>query len=241
MMTTWEDFGITEPDLSGFAPKQEKSQVFQTLTTGHISIVGDEDIWQNNLQTLSFPHCPLLLENIRAVVKPGDCALDIGAFIGDNSFEFTQYGLKVVGIEPYWDAYYCACHNAPNAIIVNAAAGNGEVVAVNHNPNGTNHGMRTVSPYPEESVETIKSLRLDDLKIQKLHLLKIDTEGSEFRVLEGARDTIARLKPVLIVEANPHFIGQMGAEKLKATIEEMGYTVTGESERASWDWIGMPK
>lgn len=243
MKTAWEDFGMSACDFLWYAPTLPPGihDKLQTLATGHLAPIGDLDIKQNNLQTMSFPHCPLLLPNIREVIKPGHCALDVGAFIGDNSFEFTEYGLKVIGIEPYKDAFICALNNAPDALFINAAAGNGEMVSLLNDPRGTNYGMRTVCPYPNASDAQVKSLRIDDLKIQNLHLLKIDAEGSEFRVLEGARDTIARLKPVLIVEANPLFIGAIGAEKLKATIEEMGYTVTGESERASWDWIGFPK
>lgn len=41
---------------------------------------------------------------------------------------------------------------------------------------------------------------LDSYELQALKLIKIDVEGAESEVIDGARDTITRLRPVLYVE-----------------------------------------
>ena len=148
---------------------------------------------------------------------------------------------KETAIEPFLDAFECAQINAPDALMIHAAAGNGEIVQLEYRCHSDNHGMRSVHPNGGAQGFPFKSLRVDDLGIQVLHLLKIDSEGSEPRIIDGAASTISRLRPVLMVEANPHFIGQEGCAKLKLQIESLGYAVKGVPQTNAWDWIGIPK
>ena len=50
-------------------------------------------------------------------------------------------------------------------------------------------------------------------RIERLHLLKIDTQGSEFQVIEGLMPLLVGLesKPRIIVELTPHSLRQAGA------------------------------
>lgn len=58
----------------------------------------------------------------------------------------------------------------------------------------------------------IQSVSLDEwsleIGLEKVDLIKVDVEGLEFRVLEGARRLISRARPNLIVEFNPIAIGR---------------------------------
>lgn len=60
---------------------------------------------------------------------------------------------------------------------------------------------------------------LDAFDLESLRLLKIDVEGAEAHVLRGARQTIARLRPVLYVENDR----EEKSSELIALIMEMGY------------------
>ena len=46
----------------------------------------------------------------------------------------------------------------------------------------------------------MRAVSIDSLDLQRLDLLKIDVERMEVAVLTGARQTIARLLPIIIVE-----------------------------------------
>lgn len=228
-------------NLCRYVPPFQLAVETQILSTGHLAPKNDPDIRENNRKTGRFPHGPIMGGVLNDLVKPGQSCLDVGAFIGDNTLEFTQYGLRTIAIEPFLDAHECAKKNAPDAIHIHAAAGNGELVQLEYRCHSDNHGMRSVKPYPKGQGYPFQSLRIDDLELDSLHLLKIDAEGSEPRILEGARNTIARFRPVLFVEANEHFLGDGGQAMLKQMMEAMGYTVSTNVSGKVLDWLGVPK
>ena len=48
--------------------------------------------------------------------------------------------------------------------------------------------------------ETVTTLRIDDLNLTDVQLVKVDVEGMEYRVLLGARETIERCRPFVYLE-----------------------------------------
>ncbi|WP_168991623.1 FkbM family methyltransferase [Paraburkholderia sp. UYCP14C] len=48
--------------------------------------------------------------------------------------------------------------------------------------------------------ETVKAIEIDSLELTRVDLMKIDVEGMEMRVLEGAKRTIATHRPILWIE-----------------------------------------
>jgi FkbM family methyltransferase len=67
--------------------------------------------------------------------------------------------------------------------------------------------------------------RLDDVWDGRLDILKIDTEGCELMVLEGARGIIAQYHPSILTEYNRANTQQFGyqPERIKEFLREMGY------------------
>lgn len=63
---------------------------------------------------------------------------------------------------------------------------------------------------------------LDDLDIDDVGFLKVDVEGFEQEVLEGARETIARDRPVLLVEMEGRFLDHSIEEAIRR-VEDRGY------------------
>jgi hypothetical protein len=53
-------------------------------------------------------------------------------------------------------------------------------------------------------IQKVKVVKLDDFeplkKLKKLDFIKIDVEGNEMKTLRGAKETILKFKPVLMVE-----------------------------------------
>lgn len=77
---------------------------------------------------------------------------------------------------------------------------------------------------------TMQAVTLDTL-VQStdaglIKVIKIDTEGAEQKVLEGARNLLSRYHPpYILVELNPHGLYQAGndAESLRSYMREFGY------------------
>jgi FkbM family methyltransferase len=102
------------------------------------------------------------------------------------------------------------------------------------------HGQGNNSMYaPEEakSEELMKTITLDTFiqrnRLKEVDYIKIDVEGAELDVLQGAQRTLRVLKPVLIVEFNSAITALAGYDltKLYRAITKFGYvgfTMSGE-------------
>jgi len=79
------------------------------------------------------------------------------------------------------------------------------------------------------SGESTKVVKLDDLvaenEIQNIKLLKVDTDGFDFKILRGSFATIERDKPVLFFEYDAEFLAQQKDDGLKIfeDFKKLGY------------------
>ena len=58
----------------------------------------------------------------------------------------------------------------------------------------------THGQFPEYKNYEVEVRRLDDFAFENVRFIKADVEGSEREVLDGARETIARDRPALLLE-----------------------------------------
>ncbi|HZS25158.1 MAG TPA: FkbM family methyltransferase [Gaiellaceae bacterium] len=74
------------------------------------------------------------------------------------------------------------------------------------------------------AVRSLDSL-VDEERLHRLDFVKVDAEGSELDVLVGARDTLARLRPVLQLEIEPDSLAARSTSPshITAFIAEHGY------------------
>jgi len=82
----------------------------------------------------------------------------------------------------------------------------------------TNEFIGQTIDYAEDKLTTIRTLAIDSLGLARLDLIKIDVEGMEVEVLDGARQTIARCRPIILVE---HL--KTGRDTLVAAFSPHGY------------------
>ena len=68
-------------------------------------------------------------------------------------------------------------------------------------------------------VEYVRLTRLDSFAFERVDALKIDAEGMEMDIFNGARETIARCRPVIFVE----FL-KVDKEALRNYLASLGYT-----------------
>lgn len=87
----------------------------------------------------------------------------------------------------------------------------------------------------------VRAVRFDDYvrahAIARVDLIKIDIEGAEPFMLEGARESLERFKPVFLMEVNRAALGRLGwtPERLWAMLRPLGYRAfeVGQSPRRS--------
>lgn len=158
-----------------------------------------------------------LLERLfrRLMTQPSDSLyLDIGAFIGTHSLVFARHFpcAAVVAIEPERHSYRLLCCNAsalpPKIMVMRAGCGHerGEYTVLRRQ--GGNAGMTRLRAVDcgDDPLDIVDVVRVDDivraLQIGNLSLglMKIDVEGMEGDVLRGAAESIATLRPVVVIE-----------------------------------------
>lgn len=178
-------------------------------------------------------------------VKPGSVVVDVGAFVGDTAIAFAKHGCEVIAVEPFFDSFVSLVFNTygMNVRCINAAAGRGEPVKLVYECPGPNYGMRSVVDCAADDPLAQTTLTIDSLKLPKVDFIKIDCEGSEIRTLEGARETIARDRPMMFIEMYKEALErrQASPESLKSSIEALGYTTQMIGEPPRWDWLCIPK
>lgn len=131
-------------------------------------------------------------------------ALDIGANVGLWSRDLVEQFGTVIAFEPVEIFRECLIKNVPSARlkIEPVALGNEETM-VNMIITQDNMGHTHVDPnsFGQGSVPV---RRLDNLDLQTIDYIKIDCEGFEYQIIQGAEQTIRRCRPVVVVEQKPH-------------------------------------
>src|SRR4051812_36946682 len=143
------------------------------------------------------------------VVKPGMTVVEVGANIGAHTVAMARACRPGVlyAFEPQRRIFQILCANlvlndVDNVVALPEACGMepGEATIPPLDYAGAdNFGGVSLAPAGQAG-ETVRVVRLDDLNLPSLGLLKIDVEGLEIDVLGGAVETIARLRPVLYVK-----------------------------------------
>jgi len=62
------------------------------------------------------------------------------------------------------------------------------------------------------------------------HMIKVDVEGAEFHVLEGARRCVAAHRPTLVIEIHEDGEGRFDHDRLRAYLREHGYRFAAEGK-----------
>jgi len=171
------------------------------------------------------------LASLAQLVPRGGIALDVGANQGIFAFALAGIADRVVAFEPNPDyamfarwmlrgraqVHALALSDAPGRATFHVPlADDGMVLHYAGNLKNTHTQFRNERTY-EVEVRT-----LDSFSFAGVHFIKIDVEGSERDVLEGGRATIARDRPVLLMELLSGTYQDPGAETA-AICSDFGY------------------
>ena len=134
------------------------------------------------------------------------CAVDAGAHVGIFSSRMAKDFQEVWSFEPQPDNYACLKQNCPSVNAVNMALWDCVYLGKLITPKKRNSGAWEFMP-----CGNVQAVPLDYYELDEVGLIKIDVQGSEGAVLNGAKKTIETWRPVLIVEyANTEQLAGMG-------------------------------
>lgn len=219
------------------------------------------------------PHYEAILEAMyRRVIAPGHCVYDIGCHAGRHArpfLELTGPAGRVIGFEPIpamaaqlrslaaahptFDIHETALSNRAGRTSFAFAEGTPEESGLIERQ--FNHPELAQVRQIEVAVN-----RLDDFAaaqgLPDPDYVKIDVEGAELDVLEGARGLLARARPILSVEYGAPGYAPYGhtAEDLWTFAQDAGFAVfdlfgyrlptraawLAECDRGLWDWFLVP-
>ena len=160
-------------------------------------------------------HEPGVVHGLEELVQPGWTAIDVGANIGYFTLLMAKrvgpQG-KVIAFEPLAENFRILqeniqLNNHPNVFAENCALmSSNERVELRSATPGAITWVASVRVKQDSAVESesVEAISLDEYVakkgIAKVDFLKIDVEGAEEAVLDGASGVLERDKPVLLIE-----------------------------------------
>ena len=160
-------------------------------------------------------------------LSPGDVVFDVGAHVGFYSLLASRLAGpqgRVVAFEPLPRNVellerHVACNGASNVLVVRAAVGERT-----GQERFDDKGDPSMGALAAEG-ELVDLVCIDDLveegKVPPPRLVKIDVEGAESRVLEGAAATLAKHRPAVLLAAH----GWKQWSECSRRLTDLGYSV----------------
>ncbi len=198
--------------------------------------------WNRNRSFVYGTWEPEVVDALRRSVTPGMIALDLGAHTGFYTLLLSKLvgpNGKVVAFEPFPPNFQILEENVhlnglDNVILrreaVAGRSGDVRLESPNHEPSLIAKSVR-----PGEGVEalTVPAVSLDDWGSESgspIHFVKMDVEGAEADVLQGARRVLELHRPRMVIELHATDTVRDDHPAL-ALLIELGYRVT---------WIDAP-
>jgi len=175
---------------------------------------------------------PYLLSMFESLIRPDWVCMDIGANIGVHTLNMAALSSRVIAFEAALRSFNYLQKNCMNSEFASKIAVERLALWNETSPlhiaaplelegcafiaqgdiSESEERVRSANPTAligrdmHLTLDTVSGVRLDDWStdhpLDRLDLIKIDVEGSEMRVLEGAAQTLDRFRPILITEYN---------------------------------------
>ncbi len=166
-------------------------------------------------------------------------AIDAGANVGSYARHMAQHFAHVHAFEPAEDTFACLQRNVQDwgladriTVYPNALSDHAESVRM-----GASFGRRSISREIKGPGD-IPAIPLDSLDFGTVTFLKLDVEGYEIKVLDGARQLLAQHRPFVMMEVKEH-ITEKGRDPLAAHhhILPLGYEMIEKIGTPAIDWL----
>ena len=237
-----------EKYLSDFP--EEEYGIYDVEEVGRFYI-DNNPAWVKKRLKSGKPWEPEVLEAIAQYTVPGSTALDVGAHIGSHTLTFAQSagpnGL-VYAFEPQKKIYRELVKNLElndikNTVPLRFAAGDQHDVIEMTPTQGRDGTMRVGMGGDQAEIRPIDSFGFSNVSI-----MKIDVEGHEFHVLQGAAQTIQKWHPVIVIEIAGFYDYQdlpprdkKRIKDIKSFFEKNGYQLSFICHAGEPHFLALPR
>jgi FkbM family methyltransferase len=191
--------------------------------------------------------------HIKKLLKPGDVIFDVGANFGYYSIVLSSSLQKECSVHAFEPNPPTAerlqknidLNNLNDVITIHRVGlsdtgGKGRMI---ERPD--NSGAATIDTSEDEGNAVLTTLDsfCDTNLIDRIDFIKIDIEGFEERMLLGGRESLKRLKPVILIELNPPTLARENSsvERIAELLGEMGYRLYASERRKLVPMTQLPQ
>jgi FkbM family methyltransferase len=174
------------------------------------------------------------IDYFKRLLRPGMVFVDVGANLGDFSLIASRLigaAGKVVAFEPDPENYGWLSKSIKRNKLSNIEL---RAEALSNEDGQASFFLSQVSGWHtlkkdqlsnEKQEIVVPTRRLDGVPLDRLDVMKIDVEGAEFEVLQGAREQISRFNPTIFIDLHP----AMGADVdgCLNMLRALGYNIFG--------------
>jgi FkbM family methyltransferase len=166
----------------------------------------------------------LQLRVARSIVSRSDTAFDVGANVGVYTLLFARYSRRVFAFEPLpRNVRYLhrtlQLNRVSNATIVPWALSDG--VGLTSLREGSNAALGTLDPSGGQPCATTSCDAFVSTYGVAPDVMKVDVEGAELSVLQGAVDTLNRARPTILLSTH----GEVARSACLTFLQELAYQV----------------
>jgi FkbM family methyltransferase len=234
------------PGLPGIVGRYCGHTLGWPLECGYRLIIDDPTEWIQRTIIDSCTYEPNLGAVIAALLGPGDSFIDVGANIGYHTLSAAATGAWVYAFEPVPRLRERLVGNLrlngleQRVVVSELALSNGRGAAAFYVASRLDDGSHSLIPgVPAQSIEqiTVQTVRLDE-HLQaggalRPTLMKIDVEGAEALVLDGAEALLdSPMPPAVIIET---------ADRLADHIQETAHSVLARLFRRGFHVFWIPE
>ena len=156
-------------------------------------------------------------------------AIDIGANVGVWSYWLSKYAKQVESFEPNPKIFNALKNikiknvNSYNIALSNKS-GSVDLLIPKGSKGFSNQGasLSSIKVQGEHKSISIEAKCLDEYNFLDVDFIKIDVEGHEHEVIEGAQETIKKFKPTMVIEMEEKH-NQIPIEDQISSVEKLGY------------------
>ena len=169
------------------------------------------------------------LDIICRALEPASRAIDVGANEGVYTHAFASTGALVEAFEPHpgsLDVLRAYARRHDNVRVHGVALGDRAHTATLHVPaieGRAVSGRASLEAVATEAVRYPVEVRtLDSFNFHDVAVIKIDVEGRELDVVRGARETVTRCRPLLLLEIEQRHL-RVPMQDVFEAVQDMGY------------------